>query len=287
MMNVTIGSTILQLVSHDPIHNNGTSAYLFLGDDSAHPTVTKDPNLSYIDLTGLPYRRDQGRYAVQGLLSPRRWFVAPLASILLCDPRMQFTAGKVTIEPVANITEPDVTVKAVGEMGSVGVNILPDSAKVIFAEALLVATSFPSGGLMSSATENSTINFNTVATNMFLTPPASDRWQNSSAIRPLSLDDINKSMDEYMLSGLKAFTSGFHPADSLKVGNVPATVFSRNVSASRAGDGLSFVADTKYAVLHLFLTVVTAVLLTILAGLNVHYRGRKPFDLENITNDTS
>lgn len=278
------GSTIAALVSANSVRNNGTSAYLFLGGDSQFPIANRDnPNLTYIDLSGLPRHHDQRQYAVLESRTAERWFSAPLATILLCSPRLELTTGQVILQPTANLTTTDITVTKTGLPDSPA-NIHPDSAAIIFGEALMLTVGLPDddSGLFdirNSTINFNTINFNTITAEMFLASPTSGEWQNASAIRPLPLDEINKRMNEYMLSGLKAFTSGFHPT-SRRV-DVPATAFSRNVSVSRSADGLSFATNEEYTILHLTLTTIAAVLLSILAWLNTSL-GHVPFDLAHV-----
>lgn len=180
---------------------------------------------------------------------------------------------------MADIHEVDLKVETTTNSNFLG-NLHPDSTKIIFAESLLFATSLPDDDFNADTGKAEFINFNTVAAKMFLTPPKSGDWHNASAIRPRPLEEINKEMDSYMLSALKAFTSGFHSTDVIDVPAV-ASIVEKNVSMQLERDGLALVANKEYTVLHLTSTVVASILLLVLAWLNLH-QNNAPFDLDHV-----
>lgn len=267
--------------SNSSSESSGVSAYLFLGGNTTIPLNTSNSNIAWLDLSGLPTMYNRDMFASSIPASPVN-VLAPLAAVLICDPHLQFTSGKVVLDVQTNITIPDVTVQSTNLARSPG-NIDSSAARTLFTYALFSAISAADPGFISTGEsfgEDPTdyINFNSVALKMLLQPPPSlHNWSSMGSLRPLDLATINKQIDSYTLSALKVFTSGLTgDGDTLE-----AEFFTTVVNAQYTVVRLALVSTNVFAALHSALFCTILLLLAGLAYLN-GTGGRDPFNLENI-----
>lgn len=271
------GSTIRQLWPPDPIQNfNGTSLHLFLGGNSTFPVNTTNASNTWIDLTGLPTLYNPSQFLAYHPISPVvDWVTSPLATLLICEPRLNMTTGSAWIVPNLNISEPDVTVYDIGEAAPIG-NIAPEAAHLLFSTALYTASNEADQVISEQAID--WINFNSIVSKLFMPDPPAGDWRNLSGVQPRSLDTINSLVDDYKLSALKAFTTGYRPESAIiRVQGV----FSKPVPALYVDNGLALATSPHYAVLHVALATIEAILLLVLVVLNLK-QNRLPFDLAHM-----
>ncbi|KAF9450053.1 hypothetical protein P691DRAFT_726742 [Macrolepiota fuliginosa MF-IS2] len=271
------GSTIRQLWPPDPISNvNGTSVYLFLGGNSTISVNTTNINDSWIDLSGLPTLYNPSQFIAYHPISPVvDWVTSPLATLLVCQPGLNLTTGYAWIVPSLNVSAPDVTVYDVGTIPPLG-NIIPEAAHLLFSTALYTASNEADQVISEQAIN--WINFNSIASKLFMPEPPSGDWRNSSGVQPRSLDTINPLVDDYKISALKAFTTGYRPESAIvRVQGV----FSKPVEALYVDNGLALATSPHYAVLHVVLATTEGILLLVLVMLNLK-QNRLPFDLAHL-----
>ncbi|KAF9443830.1 hypothetical protein P691DRAFT_840564 [Macrolepiota fuliginosa MF-IS2] len=270
LSRVRNGSSILQLL---PESYTGLSAYMFLGGNSTVAVNSTSLSEAWVDLNGLPSTFNPDGFATHHHSSSAvDWVRAPLATILICDPRLRFVTGSVLLNPSTNLTATDITVRSIGGIASPG-NIDPTTAKTLFTAAL--TTAIGSVDLVAALRAIDFSNFNSVAAYMLLALPASRDWDNLSAIRPLDIKTINRNVDSFTLSALKSFTSGYRPGADIRASeSVSAAVVKAQYTSGR----LSLATSVQFAVLHSVLFCILAVTLAVLTHLN-RTQGRSPFDL--------
>ncbi|KIM77077.1 hypothetical protein PILCRDRAFT_91279 [Piloderma croceum F 1598] len=160
-----------------PLPKNGVSGYLFTSSNSSLPSTC-----SVIDLSSLP-----------SAYNPIANGEAPLSSILVCDPQLSVSGGKVKLDVDGSL---EVTTSG---YPSTTDNISLQLAQDMFINCLSDAVSAQEPGLVMN------IAVNYVAVGMFL---------NSSTqlvfLPPLDIDEINKKMDSYVSSASKAYTDGYY-----------------------------------------------------------------------------
>lgn len=231
---------------------------------------------TWIDLSGLPTLYNPSQFMAYHPISLEvDWVASPLATLLVCEASLNLTTGFVSILPSTNISKPDLQVSDIGQVPPVG-NIVPDAANVLLSMSLYSASNDADEMLSEQAIDY--INFNSILSQMFMPEPPSGSWQNSSAVPPESLDLINSRVDDYKLSALKAFTTGYKPESAIV--RVQGT-FSKTVEADYVDDTAVLATSLPYAVVHVVLATVEAVLLVILVVLN-QKQNRLPFELAHM-----
>ncbi|KAF9450063.1 hypothetical protein P691DRAFT_702010 [Macrolepiota fuliginosa MF-IS2] len=267
------GSSILELLPNSR-NDTGVSVYAFLGGNSTYAVNSTSPDAVWVDLSGLPSAFSPDGFATYDRENPKvDWVRAPLATLLVCDPRLRFISGSVLLNPTNNLTAPDVTVQSTGGVESPG-NINPTAARTLFTVILNQAVGLQ---YMSSSLANAgQANFNPAAARMFLALPAGTiNWDDAGAISPVDVKTINGYVDDFTLSALKVFTSGYRSDTSDEPSDgVDAAVVQAQYTSSR----LALATSVQFAILHSVLFVVLAVMLGLLAYLN-RTQGRVPFDL--------
>ncbi|KAF5359613.1 hypothetical protein D9756_003507 [Leucocoprinus leucothites] len=268
------GSSIFQLIPRTQVE--GTSAYLLLGGNSSVPVNSTSQTEAWIDLSGLPSMFSSG-----GFTRTRDHFPplhAPLATLLICDPRLGLTSGTVRLRPTPGLQVHDVTVLTPNIAGRVG-NIDDSATRTLFANVLTSAINQP-----DSIPWLRTLDFiyiNAVSARMLLSIPPTRplNWSAIGAITPLDLVTINHQLNDFTLSALKAFTSGDKGDDNAiqQVTDVYATV----VDAKSTSATLALATSIQFAILHSVLFTTILVALAGLAYLN-RTQGRVPFDLKSI-----
>lgn len=168
-----------------------------------------------------------------------------------------------------------MTLYNVGETPSIG-NIVPEAANILLSTSLYTASN--EADQMVTDETFDYINFNSILSKMFMPEPPSGSWQNSSGVKPQPLDVINSRVDDYQLTSLKAFTTGYRPESAIvRVQGV----FSKPVEALYVDNSLALATSLEYAVLHVTLATIEAVLLLVLVVLNKDQQ-RLPFDLVHV-----
>lgn len=272
------GSSIVQLL---PGRGGvtGKSVFLFLGGNSSFPVNSTDSTRGWIDLSHLPsYRNPIGFVTYETTSLTVDWVRAPLASLLICDPRLGFTNGSVVLNPVANLTDFDVRpkIESISRTPSPG-NIHPEAARTLFTSILSVAVGLPE--LTIALQEMDYVNFNYIAAGMLLQVPPARNWTNASAVRPLDVEILNKRLDNFTLSALKVFTSAVKPSSDIIFSE--GGVYETQVDGFSTKQALALATSVKFAILHTVLFVLLGVVLATLTFLNATHSGL-PFTLEHI-----
>ncbi|XP_006462916.1 hypothetical protein AGABI2DRAFT_193977 [Agaricus bisporus var. bisporus H97] len=247
------GSSIIFLIPEDD-NFTGDSVYLFLGANATiSPTLNSTSNNTWIDLSNLPtiYNPDGFTSRFTTLRSLR----APLATLLVCRPDLEYLSRRVLLRPTANHSEPDITILSHVDVPSPG-NINPQAARALFTTVLNTT-------IMSDDPINLTrgsMNTNWISTTMLL-----DKIDDETRVSypPLDRKAINENVDKYTLSALKAFTSGYRgPLPGLRS---KGGVFARSVNGEFTSRRLALWTSFPFAVLHTVLFGVVGIVLAVLA----------------------
>lgn len=204
------------------------------------------------------------------------WVQSPLATLLVCDPHLKFISGRVFINPTVNASEPDVTIQTLEGILPTW-NIQPDAASFLFSTVLHFAIGRPDTFIPSQVVDY--INFNSVGAEMFLVrPEGAQSWRNVSAVHTKDLATIDKLMNDYTSSGLKAFTGGYKP-ETVSVD--PLSAFTVDVKAKTTSKKFALATSYVYAILHSTLFGLLTVMLGGVVALN-KMQNRTPFDLAHV-----
>ena len=248
--------------------DHGLSAYLFLGSNN---TLHEDRRVSEIDLSGIPATHNSSGYRLQtsdtsGAASAS--YAPPLASVLVCDPRMNISSVTVVRETNRSL----YVISANSARPRVG-NIPEDTASAIFSLALLSATT-PSPPFINP---NFLINF--LAASLFMTDPtvSSDTAPDGSSpltTHPLPLPVINANLDAFVLSASKAYSYGYMREYGTDAG-LETIAVNGTVQVQR----LALVASVSHIIITMvWVSVATFLLATLVLGRD----GGQPFTLESI-----
>ncbi|KAJ3575935.1 hypothetical protein NP233_g756 [Leucocoprinus birnbaumii] len=192
----TGGSSIspLALGSFQSMESVGTSAYLFIGGNSTFVNSRATPAAPFaINLGTLP-----ATFVTQGVGVTAGSDIAlegPLASVLVCDPHIDISGGRVRLLN-------DGTVEVISSGQSARGSFPISAANLIFSNALQVALI----GLEPLEVANLV---NNVASDMFMPSNGSIDWNTVENVPPLDLPTINKNVDTFMSSAAKAFIDGY------------------------------------------------------------------------------
>lgn len=237
--------------------NSSLSAFLFLEGNG----TTSDH--SAISLAGLPATlitaiisnltdtntKDQGT------------FIPSLASVLVCDPRMNITGGLVTIETNNSLRVHSSDQVLVG-------NIPLPAARIFFSQGLIGAVD-PTYEYVSNSTYISVI-----AAKMFTSLAINST---STGIGLLDLDTINSNMNIFTGSAAKAYADGYYPADgSLPITNATTMPVNDTIQQPR----IMLKTSQPLWIIDICLVMIVVSLLATLT-LKVD-EGHKPFDLGNV-----
>lgn len=236
-----------------------------MGGNTTIPVDSNNPNHTWIDLSGHPTVFNPDGFATFHPTSlALDWVRAPLATLLICNPNLKFMSGSVLLGPNADLTESDVIIHSMDGIESPH-NIDRQAAQNLFTSILTSAIKLPDTG--SPVPANGPINFNWVAAKMLLKIPSTrNQWRNASAIPTLDIESINRHIDEYTLSALKVFTSGYKgpEVDDHFVMGIDTT----NVKARYASPKLILTTSVEFAIVHSCLFGILALMLAITVYLN-------------------
>ncbi|KXN93041.1 hypothetical protein AN958_10110 [Leucoagaricus sp. SymC.cos] len=268
-------STVVQLV---PAQNaTGSSTFLFLGDNykrangTVGDIVTMSNNTDYkVNLTGLP---TADLKSLTGLDEN-----PPLATLLICDPRLDFGSGVALLRPSPDYSTPDLKVISKYPANSPAVGNLDQlTVRTIFSWGLA-----KSGGPVSDNLDNST---DSLGLGLFF--DSGTRVQDDGALHtmsPLDLPLIEEHMGSYVLSALKAFTGGFMGNSSLADESAAQGV--TTVLANYENARLALWASVIFTIAHSGLFVILAFGLIGLQYLN-YKQDRALFDLASVERELS
>jgi hypothetical protein len=232
----------------------GVSAYLFLGSNSTVPPEFNATSVNTsIDLSDLPTIYNPNGFT--GRFTSTRSLRAPLATVLVCTPKLEFMSRSVLLFPTANRTDPDITILSNFDVPS-PVNIHPQAAQNLFS-VILNATIMSTDPF--NITQRGSVNYNWVSATMLL---SRIEEEDSASFAPFNLTTINQNVDKYTLSAFKAFISGYQ-------GRVPKLrseqdVFVQSVRGKFTSSRLALWTSLPFVVIH---TSLFGVLGLILAGL--------------------
>ncbi|KAF5359475.1 hypothetical protein D9756_003551 [Leucocoprinus leucothites] len=239
VLQVTDGSSILQL-SPRSMSTAGISVYLLLGGNQ---TVQVRPNSTeaWIDLSNLPTVYNPDYYISFKTESRVR---SPIATLLICDPRLQFATGTVILNPTPNITDPDIRVVLDNPPPPVG-NVDQSAAQTLFTSVLSTVVNEPDP--ITPDVTFDFINFNYATGKMMLDLPPLAGWTTLSGVHPFNLTFMDSQLDRFTLSALKAFTNGYKGDGAIRqsTGN-----FTTDVSARSTSDNASLATSVQFAILH-------------------------------------
>ncbi|KAJ3562933.1 hypothetical protein NP233_g9268 [Leucocoprinus birnbaumii] len=248
------GSGIIPLLASLAPSRKGAATYLFLGGNTSFPINPTDPDDMWIDLSGLP-----SAFSTDTLLNGLNLSLAPvlgrapLATILMCDPHLEFRSGTVAFLPAIGSGQPNVQILGETDEELIG-NVDPSWAKVLFSGVLGATSAYSYPKYFTLTAGSLEANISPVLQNMFLQNSSSPFPQREL---PLDLKSISSQIDSYMLSALKAFVLpnkfvlDSHPSMSVSTFN-----FTTSVSVELTG-------IVPFAILHLISFIVAAVVLAI------------------------
>ncbi|KAF5362227.1 hypothetical protein D9756_002507 [Leucocoprinus leucothites] len=255
-------STVIGLEPNGQDYGAGESAFLFLGGNSTLP-ATPPETITYanrwIDLGGLPTTD------LRVLTSES--FNAPLATLLICDPHLDFTSGTVRLSPTLSPSAPDIEVISQTSHVPIG-NIDPATVRVLFAEGQVYTTG-PYPVLLNPTIPNS----------LFF---PSQFMEKEGPVAPLDSEKIAEQIGRGNLALMKRFTGGFTGAatDPL-VGLKAQASTTTTVKGSYENSKLALVASAPFVIIHSILFVALVAVLLRLRFLNV-MAGRPSFGLTNL-----
>ncbi|KAF7778983.1 hypothetical protein Agabi119p4_3328 [Agaricus bisporus var. burnettii] len=257
------GSSVgpLYLKSYPITGEVSTSAFIFSGGNTSISMPQSNPPKPFaIDLGSLPTTFDASG---AGLELEFNSSYAPLSSILICDPRLKISGGRIRVTN-------DGTLKVI-RSGETPIGNIPRSeANLIFTNAFQIALWVP-----EILTEVNAVN--NLASIMFMPNSSTVDWNTARNIRPLDLPSINKNMDTFMLSGAKAYIDGYN-----KTGTNPVAGYNLE-TVSAMGQRQTYALSTSkwlfIAIVALF-AIATLLLLAILTS--TRKTERLPFDLINV-----
>jgi hypothetical protein len=244
-------------------NQTGDSVYLFLGSNA---TISPTPNStsvnSSIDLSNLPTIFNPNFFT--GPFAPVSSLRAPLATLLICSPKLEFLSRKVLLRPTANRTDPDATIESNLDVPS-PLNLHQQATRNLFS-ILLNATVMSTDSFLTP--DKNSVNYNSVSSAMLLNGTDDE---NRASISPFDLATINQNVDEYTLSALKAFIKGYR-------GRAPGIrsqqdVFIQNVSGIFTSRNLTLRTSLPFAIVH---TTLFGILGIMLAGFVYSERAPRP-----------
>jgi hypothetical protein len=258
-----MGSSIspMSLFDFNVKRNTSTSGFLFVGGNGTFRNTQLAGAPFAIDLGTLPAYILQAGLGTQIGSTP---IVAPLASVLICDPQIHLSGGRVRLNADGSIQVLSSGLPVIG-------NIPISSANLIFSNALSVAVE-------NLDVLESTNVINGVSGALFMSASSVD-WQLAQNIPPLDLDTINRNMDRFMLSATKAFSDGYHKDDS----SATATFSRISIPAMGQEQRLALMTTRGLLITVVILIAISLVLLSALCQLAVNQR-RFPFDLDSVLN---
>jgi len=251
----------LSLTTNQIMENISTIATLFVGGNGTfHKNPTSPPPASFaIDLGTLPSTFVSAGVGVNIGGQP---FVGPLASVLICDPHLDITGGRVQLSSDGTIAIIDSGRPVIG-------NIPPSAANLIFTNAL-------QGALISIEPLEISNGVNNVASIMFMANSSVD-WNSAQNIPTLDIATINKNMDIFMLSAAKAFLDGYR-----KAGTSPTPTFDlTTISATGQEQRLALTTSKGLFITTIVVSAISMGLLFALCQATLSLK-RYPFDLHSV-----
>ncbi|KXN91447.1 hypothetical protein AN958_00709 [Leucoagaricus sp. SymC.cos] len=259
----TPGSSIspLSLLTPQIMENVSTSAYLFIGGNSTFPNSRTTPTTPFaIDLGNLPALfLSQGIGVIAGSDID---LIAPLASVLVCDPQAKITGGRISISSGGTVS--------IIASGQPPIGNFPQSAA-----NLILSNAFQVALVQLEPLELSNL-VNNVASALFMANASGD-WNKAQNISPLDIPTLNENVDMFMSSAAKAFLDGYR-----KDGTSVSPTFDTNAVSGMGQEQRLALTTSK----GLFITtiVVDAIALALLYALcrSALTQKRYPFDLMSV-----
>jgi hypothetical protein len=183
--------------------SDGTSAWLFIGTNSSY--VFKDGlNVIHypLDIGNVPATYNSTHH--WSILDPRQApeyeakYKGPLATVLLCDPRMNLSSALVTLSPSNSLSIAGVRPSPVG-------NISPGSAAFVLSQSLLKVTDVDP--------RLNDLALNLLSARLFLQQPfnSQDNYFGTAYVR--SASNISSTIGAYVSSAAKAWSDGYWETD--------------------------------------------------------------------------
>ncbi|EKM82344.1 hypothetical protein AGABI1DRAFT_104369 [Agaricus bisporus var. burnettii JB137-S8] len=262
------GSSVgpLYLKSYPITGEVSTSAFIFSGGNTSISIPQSNPPKPFaIDLGSLPTTFDASG---AGLELEFNSSYAPLSSILICDPRLKISGGRIRVTN-------DGTLKVINSGETPIGNIPRSEANLIFTNAFQIALWVP-----EILTEVNAVN--NLASIMFMPNSSTVDWNTARNIRPLDLPSINKNMDTFMLSGAKAYIDGYN-----KKGTNPVAGYNLETVSAMGQRQTYALSTSKWLFIAIVALFAIATLLLLAIFTSTRKTERLPFDLINVFNALS
>ncbi|TFK39642.1 hypothetical protein BDQ12DRAFT_722479 [Crucibulum laeve] len=238
------------------------SAYLFVGGNATYRPVNP-VSTNIVALDGIPTAYNASGFVLDGVSHN---FSAPLASVLLCDPKPQISGGTVQLTR-------DNTLQVISSTQLSQQNMPNAAMQSMFAQGLLDATNNQEYYI------DPEIHVNSVAGQIFMTYPSMG-WKavGQRYVQPLAINDIEGNLDRFMLSASKVYASGYSPnQDSLSDNSFSYSL----VKALRQDEKMALVTNKGLIIITIVLVMAALILLILLYRLSMS-KSRVPFDLRSI-----
>jgi hypothetical protein len=226
--------------------SSGISAWLFIGSNSSFPGKDAGGKDYYgLDIGDIPASYNETFHWTisepKDLSTPSFMGAgAPLASVLLCDPKQELSSAYVTFSPATG----NISILPEAPKSRVG-NISPGSAAVVLMQSLLDATAIP------SYTQDPRLSI--TSSSLFLQKSPAPLNHDSPTKYIKSAANISSTIGPYVSSATKAWSDGFY-----RPGHFSTMVF----DAIQDDPTLALIGSRP-------LTITTGILILIILGLAV------------------
>jgi len=245
--------------------NTSTTAYLFIGGNSSYGGSDTDTKPYAIDLGEIPAFFKHDTIGIASELGKK--LAGSLASVLMCNANTSISNSCVHLATDGTVNISSLVQPPDGSFPSSAANIIFSTAL----QDMLVKfdASLPLTNLV-----------NDIAADIFMVEDSSDDWNNRQNVSILSLDisSINKNMDEFMSSTVKAFIDGYWqigPRANITFNSTP-------VPSTGLKQQLTLKTSKDWFITTILLDSIAIVLSYILCRSPVALKGY-PFDLNSIS----
>jgi hypothetical protein len=228
---------------------NGTSAWLFAGTNTSYPK--KPASSTIFDLRNIPATFNATGWPVWSNYSSTG--LAYLVSVLLCNPIMNLSSGRITFSPASNtLSVSSDTLHSVG-------NIDIETAMIALAQSLLDVTMIE--GVFVSSSRSTAVS--TLSAQLFLGS------SNNLSLPTRSLSDMSSSLNKYVSFATKAWSDGYRS---------PGIFSTITVDGVTQEEKLVLMASVSFTVA----AGVLAVLVLVLTAAELRVKQGKPLGIRSL-----
>lgn len=238
-------------------------AILVIGTNDTLPVDPDEEERSIINLNNIPTLFHPDGLAINGTDGlPSQWN-SPLSSILVCDPRIEVSGGRVRLTPNKQLSVVASQLRAVG-------NIPRDAITTVFSGALPSPLDTDTSALPQW--------IGVLSARAFLTDSSQNFTPYPHGVPLHDLATLGSNMNAYMLSGSKSFLDGFY-VDPSNQSNF--TTQTRSVIGLGEVEKQALVGDMTLSIVAVCLSTGSVLSFAILMRLII-MNGDKTFDLRNL-----